>query len=245
MKKNGVVKDFPSGYSFTTAIFGLWVPLLRGEPVICSALCMVAIVLTAWGVYAGGDAKGIALVTSTLMIVCNAIWAAYANEYSINKKRLDGWLIEQINTDTAGTQHQDGQHPATFRPEYRKCPFCAEDIKFEAIKCKHCGSSIEPINTNPSDQIVATSQTAQDSPRTECNFGDISQVKIPRPQYEAVYIGSIKSRLEKLATIENNQEKKNTCHEIHALLEWFAEDYPQKHESTRDEYRKKLTDHYQ
>lgn len=28
--------------------------------------------------------------------------------------------------------------------DYRKCPFCAEAIRKEAIKCRHCGSSVEP-----------------------------------------------------------------------------------------------------
>lgn len=27
--------------------------------------------------------------------------------------------------------------------DFRKCPFCAESVRKEAIKCKHCGSSIE------------------------------------------------------------------------------------------------------
>lgn len=27
----------------------------------------------------------------------------------------------------------------------RLCPFCAESIKVQAIKCKHCGSEVEPV----------------------------------------------------------------------------------------------------
>lgn len=29
--------------------------------------------------------------------------------------------------------------------EYKKCPFCAESVRVEAIKCKHCGSNLEPM----------------------------------------------------------------------------------------------------
>ncbi|MFE2005673.1 hypothetical protein ACFW6U_09800 [Pseudomonas guariconensis] len=28
---------------------------------------------------------------------------------------------------------------------YRKCPFCAEVVQREAIKCKHCKSDLEPV----------------------------------------------------------------------------------------------------
>jgi peptidoglycan/LPS O-acetylase OafA/YrhL len=28
--------------------------------------------------------------------------------------------------------------------DFRKCPFCAEAIRREAVKCKHCGSEVSP-----------------------------------------------------------------------------------------------------
>lgn len=30
----------------------------------------------------------------------------------------------------------------------RKCPFCAEEIKFEAVKCKHCGAALDGGNAH-------------------------------------------------------------------------------------------------
>ena len=45
-------------------------------------------------------------------------------------------------------------------PELRKCPFCAEFIKREAGKCRHCGSVVEPL-VSPSQTIAVMSPEEQ------------------------------------------------------------------------------------
>jgi len=35
--------------------------------------------------------------------------------------------------------------PPPAHDEYKICPFCAEQVKAAAIKCKHCGSEIQPV----------------------------------------------------------------------------------------------------
>lgn len=37
--------------------------------------------------------------------------------------------------------------------DLRKCPACAELVKREAIKCKHCGSDLKPEDPPPPSEV--------------------------------------------------------------------------------------------
>lgn len=40
------------------------------------------------------------------------------------------------------------QHPGRSR-DYRKCPYCAELVRREAIRCRHCQADITPLLPEP------------------------------------------------------------------------------------------------
>ncbi|MGB9429071.1 MAG: hypothetical protein WCC11_04220 [Gammaproteobacteria bacterium] len=48
--------------------------------------------------------------------------------------------------------------------EIKKCPYCAETIKAEAIKCKHCGS-----NLSGEISQISSGQTPPNSPPSQAN----------------------------------------------------------------------------
>jgi hypothetical protein len=41
-------------------------------------------------------------------------------------------------------QHASALPPAPIGGGMKRCPFCAEEVRAEAAKCKHCGSALEP-----------------------------------------------------------------------------------------------------
>ena len=51
----------------------------------------------------------------------------------------------------------------------RKCPFCAEHISIEAIKCKHCGSALSDISLMGHSEEADTRLSASDFTRYDAN----------------------------------------------------------------------------
>jgi hypothetical protein len=48
--------------------------------------------------------------------------------------------------------------PDTKHRDSKRCPYCAEIIQAEAIKCKHCGSELLKTETRATPEITVTSK---------------------------------------------------------------------------------------
>lgn len=81
----------------------------------CLVLGPVAVMITGAG---GGSGVGAAMAGFAVPVV--ALVVALASDTSQRQAVLSG---------EAG--------------EYKKCPFCAEAVRREALKCKHCGSELK------------------------------------------------------------------------------------------------------
>lgn len=88
--------------------------------------------------------------------------AARLKQYIRDQKRLGRkvtWLQanEELNELDRAAADATASSTGSQAPAIRTCPYCAEEIKAAAVKCKHCGSAVEPVNI-PANQEPAESE---------------------------------------------------------------------------------------
>ncbi|WP_158592196.1 DUF2628 domain-containing protein [Noviherbaspirillum sedimenti] len=77
--------------------------------------------------------------------LASIIYAAIIQGIVSNSYLKKGWMelheVENVGPDLV-TDTFMNRSVAPTKPEMKRCPFCAEDVKYEAVKCKHCQSDL-------------------------------------------------------------------------------------------------------
>ena len=114
-----------NGHIESKSVPWLWTLLFGGLYFVVSGLWTHVVI---WLVLVVAMFSVLGQYAAIFMLPVQLAYAAFAGDIVSNSYLKKGWV--QVG------------NAAPPPEELRICPYCAEDIKLEAIKCKHCGSEL-------------------------------------------------------------------------------------------------------
>lgn len=104
----------------------LWTLLFGGLYFVASGLWAHVVI---WSALVLALFWGMGNYAFIFVLLLQLLYAAFAEDIVTNSYLRKGWA------------KMDGSEDSN-QSSSKQCPYCAEDIKREAIKCKHCGSEL-------------------------------------------------------------------------------------------------------